>query len=89
MLPNREDSSENLITAALLGYIPYENIVSVDWDGDEFYGHPQIYCYFDARNGEPYEKVVYCERKEHAGAEWYSELASYEEVRKNSKMERK
>jgi hypothetical protein len=27
----------------LIGSIPYENIDNVDWNGDEYYGDPQVY----------------------------------------------
>src|SRR5207253_9654577 len=37
----------------LLGTIPYDHIDSVDWDGDEYYGFPHIYCFF-AHKKEPY-----------------------------------
>lgn len=84
-LREKGDSDEDSITTGLIGYIPYENIVSVDWEGDEFYGHPHIYCYFDARNKEPYEKLAYCIRRESEMTEWYSEIVTYEEVRRNSK----
>ena len=83
-LKNLKTKEESRITAALMGYIPYENIVSVDWDGDEYYGHAQIYCHFDARKGEPSEKIIYCEKKENDHTDWYTEIASYEEVENNS-----
>jgi len=36
----------------LTGCIPYENIESVDWEGDRYYSVPHIYCYF-AFKGQP------------------------------------
>lgn len=42
----------------LAGRIPYESIESVDWDGDEYYPYPHIYCFFDNKS-EPYEHVGY------------------------------
>lgn len=69
----------------LIGYIRYENIEAVDWQGDEYYG-THIYCYFDARKKEPYEKLAYCTQgTTNVGTHWYTEVASYEAVRKESK----
>jgi hypothetical protein len=44
------------IRAVLVGRVRYEDIESVDWDGDEYYGYPHIYCLF-RRKKEPYEDV--------------------------------
>ena len=32
------------LTAVVLGYIPYSNIIDYDLDGDEYYPFPHIYC---------------------------------------------
>jgi hypothetical protein len=58
----------------LVGYVPFENIESVDWHGDEYYGFPHLYCYFDARRKEPYEKLAFCEKKEMNGIPFYTEV---------------
>lgn len=50
-----EKSSDN-IKAFLVGKIPYEYIESVNFDGDEFYGFPHIFCHY-ANKGEPYEEL--------------------------------
>ena len=68
----------------LTGYIPYENIESVDWDGDDYYGFPHIYCYFVFK-GEPYEKTMFCEKHEINGWPYYTEVVDYASVRKRSK----
>lgn len=68
----------------LVGYIPFENIESVDWEGDKYYGFPHIYCYF-AFKGEPYERLAFCERHEINGWPYFVEVADYEPVRKLSK----
>jgi hypothetical protein len=48
------------MNAYLVGKIPFERVVSIDWDGDEFYGFPHVYCHFSSRKREPYEEVVFC-----------------------------
>jgi hypothetical protein len=45
----------------LTGFIPYENIEMIDWDGDDYYPYPHIYCYFDLKS-KPYERLAYCEK---------------------------
>ena len=70
----------------LIGRIPFENIESVDWDGDEYYYVPHIYCYFDAKRKEPYEELVFCEQNcPPERLPYYVEVASYEKVRQLSK----
>jgi hypothetical protein len=72
------------INLMVTGYIPYENVESVDWDGDKYYDYPHVYCYFDF-NGEPYERVGFCEKRELDGHEYFTELADYKAVRKLSR----
>jgi hypothetical protein len=72
----------------LTGYIPFENIESVDWEGDHYYDYPHIYCYFIFKGGtffgrQPYERLAFCEEHRFHGP-WrsYSDFAEYESVRK-------
>jgi len=44
------------VTAAVLGYIPYSNIIDYDIDGDEYYQCPHIYCDY-TNTVDPYEYV--------------------------------
>jgi hypothetical protein len=48
-----EDGSE---TVAVIGRIPFDVIVHIDWSGDEYNPQPHFYCWFDFK-GEPYESV--------------------------------
>lgn len=64
-------------TAMLIGRIPYEFIEAIDWDGDEYYGLPIIYCHFDSRSKEPYESLAYCEENHLNGFPFYTEIAPY------------
>lgn len=46
------------INAFVIGNVPYDNIVAIDFEGDEYYNFPHLYCEFSF-SGEPYEKVWY------------------------------
>jgi hypothetical protein len=75
--------------AALIGFVPYEQIVHVDWDGDEYYGFPVIYCHFDASRRTPYRRRAYCicRTLEHSNGdqELWHEIADADEVHKSSR----
>jgi len=82
---NHKAGEKGDIKVILIGYIPYENIEAVDWEGDEYGGHPHIYCYFDAKRKEPYEKLAFCEQKFLHEFPFYTEVADYNNVHKISK----
>lgn len=72
--------------AVLIGKIPFENIENVDWSGDGYYGFPHIYCWFNSKRKEPYEELVYCVEKCNPNSvPFYTEIASYDQVRKLSR----
>lgn len=74
------------INSILIGKIPYEKIEAVDWHGDEYYYFPHVYCHFDSKTKDPYEKLVYCvERPRDDMPPFYTELVAYETVRENDK----
>ena len=76
--------SKEIVTAYLIGYIPYESIVAVNRDGDEYYGHPHIFCHFEY-SGQPYERLAFCERRELSyGQEYFTELENHDTVRLTS-----
>ena len=79
-LKTDQDPIDSGVAVALIGNIPYENIVHVDWEGNEYYSNAPIFCLFDAKNGEPYEKLAYCERVKHGQADRYVELVQFESV---------
>jgi hypothetical protein len=67
----------------LIGFIPFEQIEMVDWEGDEYYYLPQIYCYFDTKRREPYESLAYCEKRESEGGRpYYVKFAEYDAIKK-------
>lgn len=72
------------IQVYLIGKIPYKNIVSVNFDGDEYYNFPHVFCKFTLK-GEPYEELVFCEKIETGDIKYYKEVAKYSEVAENSK----
>lgn len=74
------------LNAILIGRVRYENIETIDWDGDHFYSEPHIYCHFVESRRQPYEELVYCERCTlGSGREYFRELALYHAVRKLSR----
>lgn len=77
------NDDENAIIVALIGYIPYENIVDVDITGDEHYQLPHIYCNF-AQNGEPYEELIFCEEIEGYMNKYFMEISDYKSVKRLS-----
>jgi len=75
--------------AYLVGLIPFDRIVRIDWEGDEHYWIPHVYCHFTSRGKEPYEDLIFCERRKLDRLVYYSEVAKYNEVRKLSKKFKK
>lgn len=82
---DRQAGEKGDVKVILIGYIPFESIETVNWDGDEFYGYPHIYCYFNAKHKEPYERLAYCEKKELDDFPYYVEIADHDNVNKLSK----
>ncbi|WP_077343060.1 hypothetical protein [Pseudocolwellia agarivorans] len=69
----------------MVGEIPFESIESINWSGDGYYGQPHIYCHFEHDQGEPYERIVFCEERElQPGMRYFSEIADFKDVYKNS-----
>jgi len=82
---NYKENEEGDIKVYMVGKIPYENIEGVNFDGDEYYYFPHIFCHF-ANKGEPYEEIVFCEEIDMGnGHPYYKEIAKYDEVRENSR----
>jgi len=70
----------------LIGRVRYEDIEEVEWNGDEFYNYPHIYCFFSHKK-EPYEDIgFYTETKpSHGSLPFYTLLAAYEPVHRRSR----
>lgn len=83
---NDSISEQADLKVILVGKIPFENIASVDWNGDEYYSFPHVYCRFNTKRKEPYEDVVFCEEKfiQDDGVPFYTDVASLDKVQKLS-----
>ena len=68
-----------------IGFVPYENIVDVDWKGDNYYDYPHIYCFFDLKRRQPYERVMLCTQWDFDGVPQYREVVKIETVKKTSR----
>lgn len=81
---NYKNDEKGDVKVYLVGKIQYSSIEGINFDGDEYYNYPHIFCHFDQK-GEPYEELVYCEEIEAGhGHVFYSEVAPYKSVRANS-----
>jgi hypothetical protein len=78
-----EDLSKDYVKADLISYIPYEQIVHVDIDGDEYYSYPHLFCYFDI-GGTPYEKSEFCLMRGTAPNFFFEPIASADDVHRAS-----
>ena len=67
------------------GFVPFKNIESVDWDGDQYYSYPHIYCYFDGKDKLPYERLSFCERRTLDEHTYFREIVPLAEVRRETK----
>jgi hypothetical protein len=78
------NAEESDIKALLVGDVPYDSIVEVNMDGDEYYYFPHIYCYFDF-DGQPYERLWFCEKidQDH-GHPYFKHIADYDDVVRNN-----
>lgn len=54
-----DDDTEEKVLAYPVGRIPFDLIEYVNWDGDEYYPSPHIYCRFKALDGQPYESIPF------------------------------
>ena len=81
----RYKEEEADIRAIMIGRIPFDEIVEVDWEGDEYYYIPHIYCRFDQKKKEPYEETVFAEKKQGSDRPYYLDICDYDSVIRLSK----
>lgn len=55
----QEDDSADVVDVVEVGELPLDRIVSVDWDGDNHYGFPHIYCEYQGKRRKPYDRTMY------------------------------
>lgn len=81
----RGESRYGRVRAALTGSLPYENIESVDLEGDQIYGFPIIFCRFGGRYG-PYSKLELHQKHSPEDLRPYvTFLGALEDVKRTSK----
>lgn len=68
-----------------IGFIPYESIVDVDWNGDKYYDYPHIVCHFDQSKKQPYERVMLCREWKFDKTPQFTEVVDVQTVQKSSK----
>lgn len=83
----KETSSDTAIKVVLAAKIPYYLIQSINFDGDEFYQFPHIYCHF-LNKGEPYKSVEFYEQR-HLEGFLKPNFVQVGEMKKIAKLSRK
>lgn len=83
--PSRANhNDEDAVKVFLIHRIPYKYIELFEWDGDEYYNVPQVYCHFSGKNNSPYEKLYYGEKRSIGNDKFiFHEVATYDSVDKN------
>ncbi len=71
---NHKDTEEKVL-AYPVGRIPFDLIEYVNWDGDEYYPFPHIYCRFKSFKGQPYESIPFFAK--HEGSEYLFEVDGF------------
>lgn len=72
-------------TVGLIGFVPLEEIHEISWTGDDYYGHPHLYCYFHNAKGMPYSRISYCAKRDRPGLwAYYEELEDFYSVEKRT-----
>jgi len=79
------DYAHRDINAIIVGRIPYDRIVVIDWEGDEYYSGAHIYCRYSGWRPSACEDIILCE--EHISDypqphSWYGEIVSYRDALK-------
>lgn len=78
-----DDYANKTLNGIVVGRIAFESIVSVDWSGDEYYGDPHIYCYFNGKKDGPYEEIIISEKKKSPNMRpFLIQLTTYDDANK-------
>jgi len=78
IVSNYKKAEKGDMRVLMVGKIPYEYIEDVNFDGDEYYYFPHIFCHF-ANKGEAYEEIDMGN-----GHTYYKEIIGYQSVKKHS-----
>jgi hypothetical protein len=83
---DKQEAKDDALKVLQIGMIPFENIEDVDFEGDEYYNYPHIYCHF-ATKGEPYERVAYFTQNQlfEDSLPYHTEVVEAKAVRKTSR----
>jgi hypothetical protein len=87
--PNYKVGETWQLKVLLMSSIPYENIEHVDWEGDEYYNYPHIYCWFNNKK-EPYEDTsIYVKHDPLVKGllPFFEKVADVEDVRRRSRKQ--
>lgn len=67
--------TEEKVLVYPVGRIPFDLVEFVNWDGDEYYPFPHIYCRFKSFKGQPYESIPFFAK--HEGSEYFFEVDGF------------
>jgi len=74
------NKGEKGVNAYAVGKIPYENIINIDWNGDEYYPVPHIYCRY--QNRSPYLAIHYYLKQGREPHEYFQQVEGFEPHKK-------
>lgn len=83
------DEENNIVNAYLVGQIPFDVIRGVEWNGDEYYRCPHIFCEFNKKEKQPYENLVYYVLQGLDEHRYFTEIAKLDDVVKWNKRLRR
>lgn len=67
--------TEGKVLAYPVGRIPFDLIEYVNWEGDEYYPFPHIFCRFKSFKRQPYESIPFFAKRE--GSEYLFEVDGF------------
>jgi hypothetical protein len=85
--PDYKAGERGELKVLMISSIPYQNIEHVDWNGDEYYNYPHIYCWFNNKK-VPYEHTgIYVQHDpiSEGALPWFEEVANVEDAKRRSK----
>ena len=83
---NHKAGKAGHIKVILIGYVPYENVEPINWEGDEYYGEPHITATSTQTGGGNHMRSSPFARSGNSiGIPFYTEVCPYEQVRKCSR----